>query len=167
MSRMNRTKLDFIVNYRLDAPKSSNIRAAKLPIPTADVRDYENKDEYLLYFCGKVAELCNLCLFYKDPQVMAPFLERPIRIKYMIVLPKNVSILLDAALKDSELRRKAKELKYYFDIAKEQNKTDLDIKHSILLTKRTELSLVVELEKEYGIKIMTLKDAIRFVGEEM
>jgi len=85
----------------------------------------------------------------------------------MIVLPKNACILLDAALKDSELRRKAKELKYYFDIAKEQNKTDLDIKHSILLTKRTELSLVVELEKEYGIKIMTLKDAIRFVGEEM
>jgi len=164
---MTRATLDFIVNYRLDAPRSSNIRVAKLLIPTADAEGYGNKDEFLLYFCGKVAELYNLCRFYKDPQVMAPFLERPLRIKYMIVLPKNTCILLDAALKDSELRRKAKELKYCFDIAKEQNKTGLDIKHSILLTTGIELSLAVELEKEHGIKVMTVMDAIKFLGEAL
>jgi len=155
-------KLDFIVNYRLDSPADSNVRIVKLLIPSS-ISGHMNKDKYLLYYCGEIASLCKECHFYKRVQVMAPFLERPIRIKYMLSLPNNECILLDASTERSELRRKAKELADYFDIARKQNKSHFNIKHSILLTPNIETNMA-DLEHEYRIKIMPLNESIRFVN---
>jgi len=155
-------KLDFIVNYRLDSPLNSNIRVATLQIPEPEVKRFESKEEYLLYFCGKIAGLCDICRFYKNIQIMAPFLERPIRIKYLVALPNDNGIILDASLKETELQRKAKELKYCFEIATEQNKSDLNIKYPILLTPNLGTD-TTELENNYKIRIMTLNEAIAFI----
>lgn len=155
-------KLNFIVNYRLDSPADSNVRIVKLLIPDS-ISGHIDKDEYLLYYCGKITGLCRECHFYKRVQVMAPFLERPIRIKYMLSLPNNECILLDASTERSELRRKAKELADYFDIARKQNKSHFIIKHSILLMPYIETN-IAELEDEYGIRIVTLNEAIKFVN---
>jgi hypothetical protein len=159
-------KLTFVINYRLDSPLSSQ-RHAELLVPNAKSEDYENKDKYLLFFCQEVANFCQGCSFYKDVQVMAPFLERPIRIKYMIALPSNTCILLDASLKYTELRKKASELKNYFEIANEQNRSNLNVKYAVLLIPPHIVSCIDELEKEYTIKIMTLKKAINFIKEMM
>lgn len=158
-------KLGFVINYRLDSPLNPNTRVAELIIPTPKVADHPDKDEYLLYFCGKIAKLCHTCRFYKNAQVMTPFLERPIRIKYMVALPNDVCILLDASLKTTQIRRKAKESKDYFEMAREHNKSHFLIKHSILLIAEIEANIVArtQLEKEYGIKMMTLDEAASFI----
>lgn len=155
-------KLDFVVNFRLDSPMNSNVRIAKLLIPSS-ISGQMNKDEYLLYCCGKIASVCMGCRFYKRIQVMAQFLERPIRIKYMLLLPNNECVLLDASTERSELRRKAKELSDYFDIARKENRSRFSIKHSILLIPNIETN-IAELEQEYGIGIMTPNELIRFVN---
>jgi hypothetical protein len=155
-------KLDFLINYRLDSPSNPNVRQATLQVPTTKLIENESKDDYLVYFCGEIANRCQFCRFYKNIQVMAPFLERPLRLKYMIVLPNNASILLEASLGDTETRKKAKELKDYFEIAKEYNKSDFKIEYPILLAKTVD-SDTGSLEREYGIKIMALNDAVDFV----
>lgn len=157
-------KLSFTINYRLDSPNDSGSRTAKLMIPSSRTVSLKDKDEFLRTFCGEIAKICHLCFFYKRVQVMAPFLERPIRIKYAIVLPDRVGVFLDASLKPSELRRKAKELHNSSYIATKHNKSDLIFKHSILLTvKKT--SDADYLENEYKVRVMTFEEAIDFFRE--
>jgi hypothetical protein len=92
---------------------------------------------------------------------MAPFLERPIRIKYMVALPDQSCSLLDVALSDVEIWKKAREIKDSFDVAREHNASDFKIKYAILLT-NTESNETIQISHEYGIRIMTPKNAISF-----
>lgn len=155
-------KIDFTINFRVDSPSSSNIRHAIMNIPEGKVEDQENKDIFLLRFCGEIANLCKNCSFYKNVQVMASFLERPIRIKYIVALPDNSCFLLDAALSETEIRKKAREIKDYFEIARENNASNLKMKYAILLTNDISND-TVQISHEYGIRIMTHKNAISFI----
>lgn len=155
-------KIDFTVNFRVDSPLSSNVRHALLDIPEGRTEEQEDKDSYLLRFCGEIARLCKNCSFYKNVQVMASFLERPIRIKYIVALPDNSSFILDASMSETEMRKKAREIKDCYEIARENNASNLKIQYAILLTD-DESDDTVRISYEYGIRIMTPKSAISFI----
>jgi hypothetical protein len=159
-------ELDFIINYRLDLPTSPNARHARIVITDKDPRICKDKEEYLLCFCSRLASVSKRIQFYKNVQIMAAFMERPIRVKYLALLPNRVGIFLDTNMKDSELNKKAKELKDNLDIARQENKSGFILKESILLA-RTSRICVSELEKEYGIRIMTSDEAVEYIKDMM
>jgi len=159
-------KLWFIINYRLDLSNNQSKRMEIISVPTY-INICMKKDDYLLYFCGKVKDYCNSCNFYKTLQVMEPYSERPARIKYMISLPSNDGIILDIALSRKEFMAKAKVLKDYFEIANQQNKSDLNIKYAILLVEKINIEDLEIIEEEYKIKIFSLENALKFVKERV
>lgn len=159
-------KVNFTINYRLDLKDNSNGRQEEFIIPVGGDLKQQSKDEFLLSFCGEIYLLYNSCVFYKDVQVMAPFLERPARLKYMIRFPNNFCAILDAALKSTDLRKKAKELKDHFDLAVQNNKTKLKINYPVLLTVNDEIAAEV-LEREYNILILSSTNAINFFKQIM
>ena len=159
--------MKIIINYRLDLASNNTLKFVDVETPKS-IEKCRNKDEFLLFFCGKIYKICKDCQIYKNVQIMAPYLERPVRIKYMIVLPSDEGLILDASLKIQEIRKKTKELSDYFELAIEQNKSDINIVYAILLTKiNPKRELAYELENEYRVKIMTLDDAIKFVKRRL
>ncbi len=151
-------KVVFITNYRLDLAVNRNGRQVELTIPEGE--QLQTKDQFLLQFCGQIHLLWDSCIFYKEAHVMAPFLERPVRLKYMIKFPNNSCVVLDAVLQSTELREKAKELKDHFDLATENNKTEMKIDYPVLLTLNYQIGVKM-LEKEYNILILSTANAIK------
>lgn len=153
--------ISFIINFKLNSPSSDENRTAILGIPDLTAQIFD-KESFLLFCCGKISKCYNECLFYKRVQVMAPFLERPIRIKYMISLPNGKAILLDASINELSLKSKLKKNKDCFDIAKTYNKTKLKIIESVVLINEAVDSLS-QLQQEYDIKIMTINQLLNFI----
>lgn len=153
-------KIDFIVGYKLNGKSGSNGRTAEICISLPDVSKQANKEEFLLQFCGQIAQALKGCIFYKDVQVMAPFSERPIRIKYVIRFPNDSCAVLEALTNPLDLKEKAKELKDHFDTARRNNTTKLKLEYPVLLTAiKNDYSNV---ERDYGVMVLESTNAINF-----
>ncbi len=151
-------KVPFITNYRLDLPNNPITKKIELTIPE-DLRPL-TKEELILQLCGRTYSMFSQCTFYKDAQVMAPFLERPFRLKYVIKFPNCSAAVLDAVVQTTELTKKAKDLKDRFDLAVQNNKSEMKIKYQVLvIINRPPTAELIE--KEYDVLILSIANAIK------